>query len=188
MLVTILSSFCWSDGTVAGVGGGTLWELKAALQFLADWWLWVTFVTADTTRIFPGVVPRVRTFKHLATTVILQSFHFLKYYIAHKSSQIGPRCGFGNVMLRTQTRAFCFVFHRGKPLYVWDSHKSFRTNDLQAHLELSLYTYIPDTTLPLKQLQGEELCAYLHGNEHSPVTAKASLSGLGTKPICQCLR
>lgn len=139
-------------GAIASLPGSVspLWELKAVLQFLADWWLWVAFVTADTTRILPGLVPWVRTFKHLAATVILQSFRFPKYYIDHKSSQIGPRYGFGNVMLHTQIRAFCFVFHWGKPVYVWGLHKSFRTNDLQAHLELSLYTYIPVTSPPVK--------------------------------------
>lgn len=59
-------------------------------------------------------------------------------------------------------------------------HKSFSTNDLQAHAELSFYTYIPDIKPSVKQLQSEELSVYLHGKEHTEVIAKPSICGLGT--------
>lgn len=55
-------------------------------------------------------------------------------------------------------------------------HRAFSTNDLQALPELSRYACVPDVKTPVKYLQGEEPSVYLNGNEHTKVTATASLS------------
>lgn len=100
------------------------------------------------TGIFPGVVHRVRTSKPLATASVLRCFHLWSTVDPPSPPKLDPQCGFGNITLLPKYFVFflCFVFCGGKPLYIWGLHKWFSTNDLQAHPELSLEIYIPDTT------------------------------------------
>lgn len=133
-------------------------------------------------RVFPGLVLQLRTFNSQCYSVLIfqSPLKVLRGY------------GFAHATLHNPIRAFYFVFHWGKPQDAWGLHRAFSTNDLQALPELSRYACVPDVKTPVKYLQGEEPSLYLHGNEHTKVTATASLSGLGTlhsssKTICQCL-
>lgn len=108
----------------------------------AGWWPWVRFITAHSSgwvefsqSWYPE--PCVGTFKPSATASLLQCCHFPK---PPSSPEVCLRYGFGNVTFHTEEDC----------LHLCSMHKSFSTNDLQAHTELSLYTYIPDVKPSVK--------------------------------------
>lgn len=86
-----------------------------------------------------------------------QSFHMLKLPGPPKVVALQ---GFAEVSLHTPIRSFCFVL--GFPRRVWGLQKSFSTDGLQAHPELSLYASIPDMKTPRNSSKVKNLlCIYM---------------------------